>query len=179
MDPNKNPFDLFHSSFCILGVRVVVQMHNCEVHKCLCNLWWLRQFWEFAGSIFEDTHRGRVCIRVFIGVSVRALWVSWVVLCNLKKKILWSDLPIWYEFSTEFSNQIANFSDSFTRSQRWMKIKNQKGKNHPDACCTGLIQRIDGIMANKEAIEHRNSRWNKGVVITQCFLLHDVASDTR
>ena len=89
MDPNKNPFDLFHSSFCILGVRVVVQMHNCEVHTCLCNLWWLRQSWEFAGSIFKDTHRGRVCIRVFIGVSVRALWVSWVVLCNLKKKYIY------------------------------------------------------------------------------------------
>ncbi len=27
----------------------------------------------FAGPVFEDAHRGRVCVRVFIGVSARAL----------------------------------------------------------------------------------------------------------
>jgi hypothetical protein len=27
----------------------------------------------FAGTVFEDTPRGRVCVRVFIGMSVRAL----------------------------------------------------------------------------------------------------------
>jgi hypothetical protein len=27
----------------------------------------------FAGSVFEDAHRGRVCVRAFIGVSARAL----------------------------------------------------------------------------------------------------------
>ncbi len=33
---------------------------------------------EFASPVFEDAHRGRVCVRMFIGVSS-------VVLCNLKK----------------------------------------------------------------------------------------------
>jgi hypothetical protein len=28
---------------------------------------------EFAGPVFEDAHRDRVCVRVFIGVSARAL----------------------------------------------------------------------------------------------------------
>ena len=27
----------------------------------------------FAGPVFEDAHRGRVCVRAFIGVSARAL----------------------------------------------------------------------------------------------------------
>ncbi len=27
----------------------------------------------FASPVFEDAHRGRVCVRVFIGVSARAL----------------------------------------------------------------------------------------------------------
>ncbi len=27
----------------------------------------------FAGSVFEDAHMGRVCVRVFIGVSAHAL----------------------------------------------------------------------------------------------------------
>nr|BAD36319.1 unknown protein [Oryza sativa Japonica Group] len=27
----------------------------------------------FAGPVFEDAYRGRVCVRVFIGVSARAL----------------------------------------------------------------------------------------------------------
>ena len=33
----------------------------------------LRQSRGFAGSVFEDAHRDRICVRVFIGVSVRAL----------------------------------------------------------------------------------------------------------
>jgi hypothetical protein len=33
---------------------------------------------------FEGTHRGKVCIDVFIRVSVRA-WNVCVALCNLKK----------------------------------------------------------------------------------------------
>ena len=28
---------------------------------------------EFAGLVFEDTHRGRVCVLVFIGMNVFAL----------------------------------------------------------------------------------------------------------
>jgi hypothetical protein len=32
--------------------------------------------WGFASTVFEDAPRGRVCVRVFIGMSVRALWVS-------------------------------------------------------------------------------------------------------
>jgi hypothetical protein len=28
----------------------------------------------FAGPVFEDAHRGRVCVRVFIGVGARALY---------------------------------------------------------------------------------------------------------
>jgi hypothetical protein len=28
---------------------------------------------SFAGTVFEDAPRGRVCVRVFIGMSVRAL----------------------------------------------------------------------------------------------------------
>ena len=27
----------------------------------------------FAGPVFEDAHRGRVCVRAFIGVSAHAL----------------------------------------------------------------------------------------------------------
>jgi hypothetical protein len=27
----------------------------------------------FAGAVFEDAHRGRLCVRVFIGMGVRAL----------------------------------------------------------------------------------------------------------
>jgi hypothetical protein len=30
----------------------------------------------------EGAYRGRVCVRVFIGVSVRAVVSVWVVLCN-------------------------------------------------------------------------------------------------
>ncbi len=28
---------------------------------------------EFAGPVFEDAHRGRVCVRVFLGVSACVL----------------------------------------------------------------------------------------------------------
>ena len=32
--------------------------------------WWLHQSRGFAGSIYEDTHRSRVCVHTFIGVWV-------------------------------------------------------------------------------------------------------------
>ena len=35
-----------------------------------------RQSWKFASSVFEDAHKGRVCVHVFIGMSMSALWVS-------------------------------------------------------------------------------------------------------
>jgi hypothetical protein len=35
---------------------------------------------------FSDAHRGRICVRVFIGVSVRACVVVYVVLCKSQKK---------------------------------------------------------------------------------------------
>ena len=41
----------------------------------------------FAGPVFEDAHRGRVCVRVFIGVSVHALRVSALCCEILKKKL--------------------------------------------------------------------------------------------
>jgi hypothetical protein len=48
-------------------------------------LWWLRQSWGFVGTVFEDAPRGRVCVRVFIGMSVRALWVS-PMYCVIRKQ---------------------------------------------------------------------------------------------
>ena len=42
---------------------------------------WLRQFRGFDGpSVFENAYRGRICVRVFVGMSV------WVVLCKILKK---------------------------------------------------------------------------------------------
>jgi hypothetical protein len=51
----------------------------------LIRLRWLRQSWGFAGTVFEDAPRGRVCVRVFIGMSERALWVS-PMYCVIRKK---------------------------------------------------------------------------------------------
>lgn len=37
---------------------------------------WLREFRDLPAQFFEEAHIGRVCVRVFIEVSVRASWVS-------------------------------------------------------------------------------------------------------
>ena len=38
-------------------------------------LWWLREPQDLPAQSFGGAHMGRVCIRVFIGVSVRAFCV--------------------------------------------------------------------------------------------------------
>jgi hypothetical protein len=43
--------------------------------------------WGFVGTIFEDAPRGRVRVRVFIGMSVRALWVSMMYYVIRKKSL--------------------------------------------------------------------------------------------
>ncbi len=40
---------------------------------------------RFAGPVFEDAHRGRVCVRMFIGVSAPALCVSALYYVILKE----------------------------------------------------------------------------------------------
>ena len=47
---------------------------------------------KFAGSVFENTHRGRVCVRVFIEKWVRRCECLYV-LCNLKKNWTSPSLP--------------------------------------------------------------------------------------
>ena len=44
-------------------------------------LWWLRQSRGFAGSVFEDSHTGRICVRVFIEdisgeINMKITWFS-------------------------------------------------------------------------------------------------------
>jgi hypothetical protein len=50
-------------------------------------LWWLRQSWGFVGPIFEDAPRGRVCVHVFVGMSVACIVSVSDVLCNSQKTI--------------------------------------------------------------------------------------------
>ena len=38
-----------------------------------------------AGSVFKDAHRGRVCVRVFIGCECACVVSVCIVLCNLKR----------------------------------------------------------------------------------------------
>jgi hypothetical protein len=40
---------------------------------------------RYTGTVFEDAPRGRVCVRVFIGMSVCALRVS-LMYCVIRKK---------------------------------------------------------------------------------------------
>jgi hypothetical protein len=56
---------------------------------------------EFAGTVFEDTPRGKVCVCVFIGMSVCALWVS-PMYCVIRKKI---DVCFFIIFSFEVVTQ--------------------------------------------------------------------------
>jgi hypothetical protein len=57
-------------------------------------LWWLRQSWGFAGTVFEDVPRGRVCVRVSIVMSVRAWWVS-PMYCVIRKKSFHRKSELW------------------------------------------------------------------------------------
>ena len=45
-------------------------------------------FRSVGAKSFEGAHRNRVCIRVFIGMSVRALWTSTLYCVILKKKVM-------------------------------------------------------------------------------------------
>jgi hypothetical protein len=50
-------------------------------------LWLLRESQDMRVQSFEGVHRGRVCVCMFIGVSVRACVGIYVVLCNSKKML--------------------------------------------------------------------------------------------
>ena len=73
-----------HIAYWLQRVSVVPQVLGLISHKskyskilrrCAC-LWWLRQSRGSVGSVFKDVHRDRICVRVFIEISVHTLWVS-------------------------------------------------------------------------------------------------------
>jgi hypothetical protein len=77
------------------------------------HLWWLRQSWGFASTVFEDAPRSRVCVRVFIGMSVRVLWVSPMYCVIRKKSRQWWPRPSrpWRTPVGQYSPLLATYLD--------------------------------------------------------------------